>query len=213
MTTKLFRITSFSLGILMMLTYAITLSVSAITISPSSGTYAAGSTQTFTIVAAPPATGYNAAAINLTFSGMTVTGYTAPSGGQFVIPGCTGGTNYTSTQVCVNIASTEDFVAGDTLGTITVTMGSNSSATITKDSGTEYTGVGVSTVASTGSGGTYTITSSTSGGTTNNGGTVTVLPNTSSGSNAGGIALMFAGFTFLSLGALSYVSIDSIRRR
>ncbi|MCA9381048.1 hypothetical protein KC678_02185 [Candidatus Dojkabacteria bacterium] len=211
MTTKLFRLTSFTLGILMFLTFAVMVSVNAVSISPSSGSFAAGSTQTFTIVANPPATGYNAAAVNLTFGGMTVTGYTPPSGGEFVIPGCTGGTNFTSTQVCINIAATDDFVAGDSLGTVTVTVGSGTTASITKDSGTEYTGVGVSTVASTGSAGNYTITSSTSGGTTTNGGSVTVLPNTAT-NNSSSIGLVLAGLTFLSLGALSYVSIDAIRR-
>jgi hypothetical protein len=179
------------------------LSAGAVSIVPSSGSFAPGSTQTFQILASPPA-GQNAVALRLSVTGMTITGFTDPSGVIAVTGDCTGSVKYTSTQVCVSMAKTTDFQSGDPLGTFTATIASTGSASIVKDAGTEYSD-GVGTTASTGTGGTYTISTSGSGGTT--------LPNTSSsGSTNTNMLLLITGLTMLSLGALSYVSIDTVRR-
>jgi LPXTG-motif cell wall-anchored protein len=216
MRTKFFRLTNFSLGFLMLFTFGFVGLVNAVSVTPSSGSLTAGATETLELIAAPTESNQNAVVLRLSVTGMSITGYTDPSGFLGVIGECSGGTKFTSTQICASLAKTSSITAGESLGTITVQVGNSGTATITKDTGNSYN-FGTESAPDVGQAASYTITTSDSGGTGdtgNTGGTgttggTTVLPNTSvSRSNTLFIAI---GLTFISLGALSYVSIDSLK--
>ena len=208
----------FSIGI-----FFLSNDVKAFTASPASGTFQPGSTQTIRLVASPPKTNLNVATLRISVTNMTITGYTPPSNVVGATSDCTGGARFTTSLICTSIGSTQAYNQGDDLGTITVEVGSSGTALITKDSGSSYSNISETLAESLGTMGTYSIATTpttptpvdNSGGNNNpsptsNTNTPSVLPKTSSsGSNS---LFILIGLTFLSLGALSFVSIDTLKR-
>lgn len=186
----------------------LTRNVYAVGANPESGSYASGATFNITVTASPQ-TGENAVTLRLTASNMTITNFVPASGGQWVgaIAECGGGTYFTATEVCVSLAKSADITAGETLGTITATMGSSTS-TLTASSGTQYSD-GVDTRNSTGTIGTYSVSTSGSGGSGGTGGSGGstgggTLPNTSFFEDKSqyiilGSIFIFVGITFYAI--------------
>lgn len=117
--------------------------VGAVTLSPSSGTYAPGSITKINLTAllptgAPEGT-VDGIIIDLTVTGGTVTGYTPPSDLSVDATGnCPGNTMYTSGSVCVLLGKTGHFSNTDNLGFFNVQWGSAGTATVTKTSNNVY---------------------------------------------------------------------------
>lgn len=144
---------------LLVLVSSMLVSVNAVSLSPSSGTLPANTTSTIQIIASGPA-GSEGVQIRLTLTGnATITGYTPPAGAEWGPGGigvCSGGTMYTSTQVCVDLANTGIIASGTSLGSIQVTTEGSGTVIITRDSTNGYL-VGKNIEFQTGTAGTYTI--------------------------------------------------------
>ena len=139
-----------------------TLNLKAVTMNPSSGTYAPGTQVTITVTASPTGAGSNAVAIRLTLTNATVVSFTPVTGGSWVgaTQDCAGPAYYTSTTVCASLAKSTDIVSGETLGTLVIQLANTSgTATITRASGNVYSD-GVTSYANNGTAATFTISSS-----------------------------------------------------
>lgn len=161
----------------------------AVTMNPSSGTYAPGTQVTITVTAAPTGAGSNAVAIRLTLTNATVVSFTPVTGGTWVgaTQDCAGPAYYTSTTVCASLAKSVPIVSGETLGTLVIQLANTSgTATITRASGNVYSD-GVTSYANNGTAATFTI--SGSGGTTL---PDTALTDTQSGIIIGASVLLIA---------------------
>ena len=180
----------------LILSLAALLPTSAVSVTPSSGTLAANSTQTISIVASPPS-GAEAVQIRLLVTGdATVTGYTGPSGVEWS-PGpigvCAGSTTYTSTQVCADLANSGTIATGQSLGSFTIITGDEGgTVTIVRDTDNGYL---VSSVIEpqTGTVGTYSIGSST----------LTALPNTAITDDPKYV-IIFGALSLITLGIFVY---------
>jgi len=158
------------------------LRLKAVTMNPSSGTYAPGAQVTITVTASPTGAGSNAVAIRLTLTNATVVSFTPVTGGSWVgaTQDCAGPAYYTSTTVCASLAKSIDIVSGETLGTLVIQLAnSTGTATVTRASGNVYSD-GVTSYANNGTAATFTISSS--GGTT--------LPDTALTDSQSGIILL-----------------------
>lgn len=135
--------------------------VKAVTMSPSSGTYAPGSQITITVTASPTGSGSNAVAIRLTLTNATVVSFTPVTGGSWVgaTQDCAGPAYYTTNTVCASLAKSSSIVTGETLGTLVIQLANTSgTATITRASGNVYSD-GVTSYANNGTAAAFTISS------------------------------------------------------
>jgi len=160
-----------------------TTSVGAASLSPSSGNIATTGETTISIIATN--TSNSSATVNLDASNLTVLGVGSGPNTLILQSGYCGGSQYTSTRVCLDIAKTggADFTSGEVMATFRVRSNSTSQATVTSAASAEYLD-GTPINAS----GTY----NTSGGT---------LPNTAIGDS--GSQTLFLGFAALSIGVIS----------
>lgn len=137
-------------------------SAHAVTLNPSSGTYAPGAIVNFSLVASPPAqSGITTVTIGLTASSnMEILAYTPPSSGWLLtLPDCTGGVYFTSTQICATLGKTTAITAGESLGTVQVRFTSAGTGYLTRNSENAYANTEDS-FSQTGNAGSYTISSS-----------------------------------------------------
>lgn len=138
------------------------LKLNAVTLSPSSGTYAPGSQITINVTASPVGSGSNAVAIRLMLTNATVVSFTPVTGGSWVgaTQDCAGPAYYTTTTVCASLAKSVPIVNGETLGTLVIKLANTAgTATIAKASGNVYSD-GTVSYANSGSGATFTISGS-----------------------------------------------------
>lgn len=174
-------------------------SVSAVTLDPASLTgQTVGATITIDILASPsaPASGVE---LRLQISGGTITGYTPAGGSMLTLPGCA--SIQTSTDICADIApSSGDINTGDSLGTMTIQIGSGGTATVSKITGNQYTigGPGGSTEVDTGLAGTYT--------------TLSTLPDTAIFDDQKDRFILF-GIILVTIGILIYKTKSEIVRK
>jgi hypothetical protein len=134
--------------------------IQAYNVSPGSGNLTTG-THTFTITAAPPDANQTGVNVHILSSNMTITGYTAPAGGNWIGPaGCAAGnTTYDANTLCFGFAkSSGTITAGESLGTFTAVIGSVTTASLTHGANAEYND-GTTSSPVTGSVANYTITS------------------------------------------------------
>ncbi len=168
---KLNKIFRLSFVLVLLFQFSFIASVEAVTTSPTSRTGTAGQSVTIALTATPQA-GENAVQVRITASNMTITNYTPPASGWIVQNAdCNYPGYYNASNVCFTLGKSTDITNGESLGTITATLGSTGTATLTKASGTEYA-TGSGSRANTGTLVTYTISGSGTGGNTNTGGTL-----------------------------------------
>lgn len=104
-------------------------SASAYTLDPSDINIPAGTSGEVKILA-KVSDGSNGVALNLEFTGLEVTNLTLPTG-ILSIGTCTGQKKFTTTNVCMDVASTNPFTDGQLLATVMVRRVDNSTAVIT----------------------------------------------------------------------------------
>lgn len=163
-----------------------TIGVYAYTLSPSTGTYAPGTSFTIQVLAQPNGANQNAVTIRLSATNLTITNFVPVTGGSWVgaTADCAGSTYFTATTVCTSLAKSTNITAGEVLGTISVTLGSTAgNATFTKTSGSAYSD-GVTATPDVGSVASYTITGSSGGGG---------LPNTAIGDPQSNLVIAISG--------------------
>jgi len=150
--------------------------VKAYTFTPSSGSYAPGSSFDIKLYAAPPSGTDVAVNISLLASNLTITNYVPNSAAFPLVVNCGGaGSSFTSTTVCVSESKSGGgtIANGELLGTITVTVNSDP-ATLTKQSDNAYSDGSTSTPDTSGSA-SFTVTGSGSSSSSS------TLPNTAFG--------------------------------
>jgi hypothetical protein len=175
--------------IISLLALLVPFSVNAMTLSPDSGTYGPQSVINVTVRAVPQS-GENAVALRIQGSGLTITGYTPPSGWTVTTPDCAGSTYFTSTNVCASLGKTAGITTNESLGIITVRLSDSGSATLTGLAGNAYSD-GTDTRAITGTLATFTIDTDLP----------TTLPVTSINDSVNSILLAGVGTVLLFLGA------------
>jgi hypothetical protein len=169
--------------------FALPLTIRATTLNPSSGTYGPGSVVTINITATPQA-GENAVALRIQGAGLTITGYTPPTGWTVTTPDCAGSTYFTATNVCASLGKTTAISSGQSLGVITVRLGTSGGATLTGLAGNAYSD-GTDTRAVTGQLASFTIDPDLPA----------TLPITDSNSTITNIFILAVGMSLLFLGA------------
>jgi len=138
--------------------------VGAVTLTPSSGTYAPGSITKINLAAllpiGAPEDSIDGIVIDLSVSGGTVTGYVPPNDPSVDATGnCPDDEMYTSDSVCVLLGKNAGYFSNtDNLGFFNVQWGSAGTATITKTDNNIYIDtVNEDTYIDSGEGGTYNI--------------------------------------------------------
>ena len=117
---------------------SLTLPVEAIYLSSGSGNKASNTEENMTVLAAPAVAGDSIATVRLHFTNVAVVSWTDNSN-LLSIGACSGGTKYTSTDVCVDLSNTAGpYVTGTLLGTVKVRWGNLGSATIVRTTGNGY---------------------------------------------------------------------------
>jgi len=140
----------------------IPLKILAVSSTPSSGGFTPSSTITINLTANPQGS-EDSVSLRIQASGMTINSYTPPSGGAWLsIPTCSGGVYFNSGEICVDLAKSSAITAGESLGTLNVTFGNLSMATLVKTTGNGYTD-GVTNRANTGSLASFTLITGSSG--------------------------------------------------
>ena len=163
--------------------------VSAVSLSPSSGSYGVGSTITFSIVSSSVPTNSGAVQLRINVpAGATITAYSDPTGAGW-LPGLPGGCNGTAkfsvTSLCVDLTKSSDITNGESLGTFTVRFDSAGVYTIARASDNGYLS-GSTIIPQTGTVATINI--------------LTSLPSTSIFDNFSGISAIIFGIVLIIIG-------------
>lgn len=108
--------------------------------SPSSATYSPSTSHTIALTAEPNGLDQNVVVIRLQAANMTITDYEPPTSGWTVTTAdCSGSVYFTTTLVCVTLGKTTDIIDGESLGTVSFTVGSSGTSTLTKITDNSYT--------------------------------------------------------------------------
>lgn len=134
-----------------------TVSAKAYYLSPANGNQLMGSSSTIKIYASPATTTDMVAMIRISLNNATVTSFSQGSNITAAPGACNGGTQFTSTSVCVDLGKSSPFTNNELIGSFTVTWSSSPSTAIaTKITGSGYYNGSV-TSPSIGEVGNYTV--------------------------------------------------------
>jgi len=128
--------TLFTITLIIALTSIFPIRSSALSTNPSSDDFISNSTISIDIKAVPQGI-EDAVEVNIDARGMTIIDF-AEVKGLTAIGSCTGDTKFTPTQICVSIAKSSAFTANESIGTVVVQFGSESSADLVLASTSAY---------------------------------------------------------------------------
>jgi len=116
-----------------------TLPIKAYYLSPADGNQLMGSSRTINIYASPVTPTDMVAMVKINITNATVTSFSQGSGITAAPGTCSGGTQFTTTSVCVDLGKSSPFTNNEKIGSFTVTFANTPSTSVaTKITGSGY---------------------------------------------------------------------------